>query len=116
MVKELFRKIREIWNKIIELIGINNAKEFVKNTIDDEADEFIMVDVHKNTSFVEGNYTDKLVIVLHSVIDNYLKISLIQVKTHKCTLIHQLIISIGTQSMHVYHNSYKNLFLFFFDI
>ena len=44
-----------------------------------------MVDVHKNTSFVEGNYTGKLVIVLHSVIDNYLKISLIQVKTHKCT-------------------------------
>ena len=33
--KELFRKIREIWNKIIELIGINNAKDFVKNTIDD---------------------------------------------------------------------------------
>ena len=53
--KELFRKIREIWNKIIELIGINNAKDFVKNTIDDD-DEFIMVDLHKNTSFIEGNY------------------------------------------------------------
>ena len=80
--KELFKKIREIWNKIIELIGINNAKDFVKNTIDDD-DEFIMVDVHKNTSFVEGNYRDKLVIVLHSIIDNYLKTSLIQVKRHK---------------------------------
>ena len=34
---------------------------------------FIMVDVYKNTSFVEGNYTDKLVIVLHSVIDIILK-------------------------------------------
>ena len=78
--KELFRKIREIWNKIIELIGINNAKDFVKNTIDDH-DEFIMVDVHKNTSFVEGNYRDKLVIVLHSVIDNFLETSVIQVKT-----------------------------------
>ena len=83
--KKRFRKIREIWNKIIELIGINNAKDFVKNTIDDDADEFIMPDVHKNTSFVEGNYRAKLVIVLHSVIDNCLKISLIQVKTHKCT-------------------------------
>ena len=83
--KELFRKIREIWNKIIELIGINNAKEFVKNTIDDEADEFIMVDVHKNTGFVEGNYKEKLVIVLHSVFNNYLKTSLIQVKKHKFT-------------------------------
>ena len=73
--KELLKKIREIWNKIIELICINNAKDFVKNTIDD--DEFIMVDLHKNTSFIEGNYRDKLVIVLHSVIDNYLKTSLI---------------------------------------
>ena len=70
--KELFRKIREIWNKIIELIGINNAERFVKNTIDDNADEFIMVDVHKDTSFVEDNYRNKLVIVLHSVIDDYL--------------------------------------------
>ena len=39
-----------------------------------------MVDVHRNTSFVEGNYRDKLVIVLHSVIGNYFKTSLIQVK------------------------------------
>ena len=75
--KELFRKIRQIWNKIIELIGINNAKDFVKDTIDDNADEFIMADVHKKTSFVEGTSRNKLVIVLHSVIDNYLKISLI---------------------------------------
>ena len=83
--KELFRKIRKIWNKIIELIGINNAKDFVKNTIDDDADEFIMVDVHKNTGFVEGNYKEKLVIVLHSVFNNYLKTSSIQVKKHKFT-------------------------------
>ena len=27
--KELFRKCREIWTKIAELIGINNAKDFV---------------------------------------------------------------------------------------
>ena len=69
-----------MWNKIIELIGINNAKDFVKNNIDDDPDEFVMVDVHKNTSFVEGNYRGKLLIVLHSVIDNYLETSLIQVK------------------------------------
>ena len=81
--EELFRKIREIWNKIIELIDINNAKDFVKDTTDD-ADEFIMVDVRKNTRFVEGNCRNKLVIVLHCVTDSYLKTSLIQVKTHKC--------------------------------
>ena len=83
--KELFRKWREIWNKITELIGTNNVPDFVKNTIDDDADEFIMVDVHKNTGFVEGNYKEKLVIVLHSVFNNYLKTSLIQVKKHKFT-------------------------------
>ena len=46
--KELFRKCREIWNKITELIGVNNAIDFVENTLDD-GDEFIMVDVQKNT-------------------------------------------------------------------
>ena len=85
MIKNFLKNFREIWNKIIELIGINNAKDFVKNDIDDDADEFIMVDVHRNTSFVEGNFRDKLVIDLHSIIDNYLKTSLIKVKTHKCT-------------------------------
>ena len=44
-----------------------------------------MVNLHKNTSFVEDNYRDKLVIVLYSMIINYLKTSLIQVKTHECT-------------------------------
>ena len=42
--KELFRKCREIWNNITELIGINNAPDFVETTLDD-VDEFIMVDV-----------------------------------------------------------------------
>ena len=79
--KELFRKIREIWNKIIKLIGINNAKDFVKNTMHGDSDEFIMVDVYEDTSFAESNYRDKLVIVLHSIIDNHLK-TLAQLKTH----------------------------------
>ena len=78
--KEFFRKCREIWNKIIELIGINNPIDFV-NT-DDDVDELITGDVHKNTSFViEDNYGcrhNKIVIVLHSVINDYLKTSLVQ--------------------------------------
>ena len=82
--KKLFRKCGEIWNKITELIGINDAQDFVETTLDD-GDKFIAADVHKNTSFVEGNYRNKHVIVLHSVINNYLQKSLIQVKTHKCT-------------------------------
>ena len=28
--KKLFKKLREIWNRIIKIIGINNTKDFVK--------------------------------------------------------------------------------------
>ena len=75
--KELFRKCRETWNKINELIVINNAQGFVEITLGD-GDEFIMVDVRKSTSFARGNYRNKLVIVLHSIIDDYLQTSLVQ--------------------------------------
>ena len=78
--KEFFRKCREIWNKIIELIGINNPIDFVD--ADGDPDEFIMADIYKNTSVVvEGNHRyryNKVVIVLHSVINDYLKTSLVQ--------------------------------------
>ena len=78
--KEFFRKCREIWNKNIELIGINNPMDFVN--FDDDANEFITADIYKGTSFVnEGNYDhryNKVVIVLHSVINDCLKTSLVQ--------------------------------------
>ena len=51
--KDLSRKCREIWNKITELMGINNADYFVETTEDDDDDdEYIMVGIHKNTSFL----------------------------------------------------------------
>ena len=81
--KELFKKCRVIWNKITRSLGINNTPDFVKSTND--GDEFIMVDVHKNTSFVEGKYKNKLVIVLHSVFNDYLQTSLVQ---HKYINVH----------------------------
>ena len=65
--KKLFKKLREIWNRIDKLIGINNATNFVQNTLDDSS-EFIMIDVHENTSFFSNSA--ELVIVLHSAIDN----------------------------------------------
>ena len=78
--KEFFRKCIEIWDKIIELIDINNHIYFLKADEDDEL--FIMADVHKNTSFViEDNYRyghNKVVIVLHSVINDCIKTSLVQ--------------------------------------
>ena len=65
--KQFFRKCTEIWDKIIELIGINNPIYFLKA---DDCDKlFIIADVHENTSFVlEDNYGyghNKVVIVLH---------------------------------------------------
>ena len=76
--KELFRKCREIWNKINELIGINDPIDFVETTLDNDEDEFIMVDVEKNTSVVRDKYRNKLVIVLHSVFNDYPQTSLVQ--------------------------------------
>ena len=81
--KEFFRKCIEIWDKIIELIGINNHIYFLKADKDNELFElFIMADVHKNTSFtIEDNYRyghNKVVIVLHSIINDCIKTSLVQ--------------------------------------
>ena len=76
--KEFFRKCREIWNKIIELIGTNSPGDFVDTTVDDDADEFITADVYKKTSFVGGNYRNKLIIILHSFFNDYLQTSLVQ--------------------------------------
>ena len=74
--KEFFRKCREIWNKITELIGINDIPDFVETTLDD--DEFIIVDVHKTTGPVRDKYRNNFVTVLHSVFNNYHQTSLVQ--------------------------------------
>ena len=73
--KELFRKC---WNKTIELIGINNPTDFVETTLDDSANEFVMVDVHKNASAIRDKSRSNLVIVLHSVFNNFPLTSLVQ--------------------------------------
>ena len=79
--KRFFETIREIWNKIIELININNAPNFVKYTLDDE--EFIEADVLKNTSFIKNNcQKDKLIIVLYSVVNNILNASLLELRKY----------------------------------
>ena len=62
---ENFLKSTEIWNKITESIGINNAPDFVETTND--GDESITAYVHKNTSVVRDNHRNKAIIVLHSV-------------------------------------------------
>ena len=71
--KTFFRKCIEIWDKIIELIGIK---------ADDDNKLFLMSDVYKNTSFViEDDYRhgyNKVIIVLHSIINYCIKTSLVQ--------------------------------------
>ena len=77
--KQFFRKCIEIWDKTIELIGINNHIYFLKANDDDEL--FIIADVYKSTSFVlEDNYRygyNKVVLVLRSVINDCIKTSLV---------------------------------------
>ena len=78
--KECFRKWIEISDKIFELTGINNHMYFLNTDEDDEL--FIVVNVHKNTSFViKDNYRyryNKVVVVLHSIINDGIKTSLVQ--------------------------------------
>ena len=52
--EELFKKCREIQNKITKLRGINNALDFVETA--NNGDEFIMVDVHENAGTVKFGY------------------------------------------------------------
>ena len=54
--KELFRKCWEIWNKITELIGINNPTDFVETFLyDDDKNEFIMLKIEKIQEPLEIN-------------------------------------------------------------
>ena len=76
MIMNFLKKNREIWNKITELIFINNTPNFIQTTLDDE---FIEASVLKNTVFTDDIYNDWLVIVLHSVINDCLQASVMQV-------------------------------------
>ena len=72
-----FQIIREIWNRITKLIAIKNAPDFVQNNLYDE--EYIRANLLRNANFVESNcHKDEVIIVLHSVINNNLKASLLE--------------------------------------
>ena len=57
---------------------INNAPDFIQTTLDDD-DEIIEADTLKDTVFTNDIYDDRLVIVLHSVINDCLQASVMQV-------------------------------------
>ena len=81
--KGFFQTMRKIWNQIIKSININNAPNFVQNTLDDNS-EYIEANVLENTNFVKSNcYKDELMIVLHSAINNNLKASLSELRKYE---------------------------------
>ena len=76
--KELFRKCREIWNKITELIGIDDPTDFVQTTLDNDEGEFIMLKIEKYTSAVKDKYRNDLVFIFHSFLIEFPQTSLVQ--------------------------------------
>ena len=81
--KIFFLKRREIWNKIIELMDIDNPSNFAEYYFDengdDAEDEFVMLNIEKNTSAIRDKYRNNLVFGFTSVIaNNSLQASLAQ--------------------------------------
>ena len=75
--KELFKKCREIWNKINELIGVNDLANFVVTNLDGR-DDFITLKLEKKITTIRDKYRNGLVFVLHSVFNDYFHASLVQ--------------------------------------
>ena len=78
-----FIKCKEIWNKIIELIGRNDPDDFVQYYFDengdDAEDEFIMSNIEQNTTAIRDKNRSYLVFVFTSAIaNNSLQVSLVQ--------------------------------------
>ena len=78
--KELFIKCRELWNKIIEIMDIDNPNDFV---VIDDYGEFIVLDIEKNTSAIKDEYRNYLVFVIADVFNNSPQASLIRYCTNK---------------------------------
>ena len=74
--KQFFIKCRQIQNKISELMKIDNSNDFV--IIDDYGDEYVVLDIEKNTSAIRDKHRNDLVFVFTSVINNSLDASLVQ--------------------------------------
>ena len=76
--KELFKKCREIWNKINELIDINDLANFVVTNLDGR-DDFIILKLEKKP-LLEINI-EMILYVLHSVFNDYFQASLVQYRS-----------------------------------
>ena len=75
--KELFKKCGEIWNKVHELIGVNDLANFAVTNLDGR-DDFIILKLEKKTTAIRDKYRNDLAFVLHSVVNDYFQASLVQ--------------------------------------
>ena len=75
--KALFKKCGEIWNKINELIGVNDLANFAVTNLDGR-DDFIILKLEKKTTAIRDKYRNDVVFVLHSVVNDYFQASLVQ--------------------------------------
>ena len=73
--RKFFIKCREIWNKIMELMDIDNPNDFFEI---DNYGESIILDVEKNTSAIRDKNRNDLVFVFISAFNNILQASLVQ--------------------------------------
>ena len=66
-----------MWNKIIELMDTDNPSNFVEYYFDengdDAEDEFIVLDIEKNTSAIRDKYRNDLVFFFTCAINNSLQ-------------------------------------------
>ena len=76
--ERFFGKMKKIGNKITELLVLNDAKDFVKCTLDGE--KYIAADVLKNINFVRDHFYKDKIIVLDSVVDDILMASLLELR------------------------------------
>ena len=61
---------------------IDNVPDFVKTNVFDE-EEYIRANILRNTNFVKSIcYKDEITIVLHSVVNNKLKASLLELTNY----------------------------------
>ena len=63
--------MQKIWNKIIELMNINDPNDFV--IIDDYGDEFIVLDIEKIQALLEINIEIILYLLLQVLLIMYFK-------------------------------------------
>ena len=68
--EEFLKKCREIWNKIIEIIDIDAPhfiRNFVEATLDDNENEYVLLDVYILLFYIIHIYSIYSIILIYSI-------------------------------------------------